>query len=322
MTDLSDLSPQIARFNSYFNSGATASAYAVFLELAENFLRDHLYPIALANGSPPRYLVHYTSLDTLFSMLDPHKPGHLRLYDTLHANDPTEGTFFSDALQRSARSLFSRLPPLLLYPHPGHAYISSLIRADTLAVADKLAYWVAYGRNGSGCSIAIPYSPFSPNLPILPVQYGAAGVTRAAQQILSFLATLSPRFRRQLHSSTASTSAPSIRNLFTSIPYFHKPAGYRHEKECRIFLSALDPAQNPIFELRQTATGAPAVRHYVNHDALRPDRILYTGTVITLGPSIAKRKNVQSAIQSLLRDSGLRGPTVACSKIPYKPQPN
>ena len=315
---LSDLTSQIARFNSYFDSGATHSAYALFPDLATSFLRQ-LYPISPAGTPKDMFLVHYTSLETIFSMLDPKNPECLRLYDTIHANDPTEGTFFRHTLQRTAPSLASQLPPLVLESRPGHAYITSFVRADKLAVADKLVYWLAYGSNGYGCSIALPSRTFIPNLPVLPVQYGKARVRRIAHQILSFLSALTPKFRNKLGSDTAPDSASSALNMLRSIPYFHKPGSYRHEKECRVLLSPLDRHHAPIYELRHSLSGAPVVRHYVEHDRLRLSGVLYTGTAITLGPSIPKPKNVQRAIQSLLRHHKLSGPTVSCSNIPYTP---
>ena len=187
---------KISEFKAFFDSGAEKSASAVFSEISHDFLQS-LYPISPPSKPEPQFLVHYTSLDTLFSMLDPKNPRHLRLYDTIHSNDPTEGAFFCDHLKSNFPSVHASLPPFILDPHPGYAYISSFVRAYKEVERDKLVYWLAYGRNGFGCSIAIPYSDFSPELPILPIQYGKSAVKTNRSKI-SLLLQYFPIFNSEI----------------------------------------------------------------------------------------------------------------------------
>ena len=100
---MTDLSSRISEFKAFFDSGADRSASATFSEIVHDFLQS-LYPneISPAGKPQPLFIVHYTSLDTLFSMLDRDNPGYLRLYDTIHSNDPTEGAFFRNHLESSA----------------------------------------------------------------------------------------------------------------------------------------------------------------------------------------------------------------------------
>ena len=313
-----DLSKQISEFIAFFDSGADKSALATFSEILHTFLQS-LYPISHRGIPEPLFLVHYTSLDTLFSMLDRDNPGYLRLYDTIHSNDPTEGVFFRDYLKSAYPSVHARLPSFILYPHPGYAYISSFVGEYKKAERDRLDYWLAYGRNGYGCSIAIPYSDFSPDLPILPIQYGKSAVKRTAQNLISFFNSFPPSIQQYFAPSmSAGESSPPF-NVFSSIPYFHKPRSYSYEAECRLFLSPIDRLCDPKYQPRYTSGGIPAVRHYVEHDPLRLEGIFFTGTVITLGPSIPERENVQRAIYALLRHHRLMGPDVVWSTIPYRP---
>ena len=267
----------------------------------------------------PKFLVHYTSLDTLFSLLDRDNPEYLRLYDTIHSNDPTEGAFFNDHLKSHAPEIHSSLPDLILNPQPGYAYISSFIRAYDETERDKLVYWLAYGRNGNGCSIAIPYSDFSPELPIVPVQYGKAAVTESAQKLISFFQSFPPPVKHYFSPTKSGSASSSPFNVFRSIPYFHKPSSYSYEAECRLFLSPVDRLSDPKYQPIVATDGTPAVRHYVEHKAMHLQGILFTGTVITLGPSIPDRQNVQRAVYALLHHHRLMGPDVVCSKIPYRP---
>ena len=122
--------------------------------------REALYG---GHGVPPGvlHLVHYTTLETLTSMLgvvataaekyplatrvptggaDEHgsSVGHLRLYDTFSSNDPNEGGFFinaADALGRFRRRYKARLVPV--YGQVGVACVPD--------VTD-----VRWGRRGSG----------------------------------------------------------------------------------------------------------------------------------------------------------------------------
>ena len=315
---MSNLSSKISDINAYSASGANKSALAIFGEILPDFLQE-LYPISLPKKPKPKFLIHYTSLDTLFSMLDREKPGHLRLYDTIHSNDPTEGTFFRDYLKRSSPSCYSSLPPFILNHHPGYAYISSFVRTNKESERDKLVYWLAYGRNGYGCSIAIPYSYFDPGLPILPVQYGKSAVRKTAQRLISFFNHLLPSFQQYFAPGFPAGSLPPQFKALSSIPYFHKPKSYSYETECRIFLSPLDHLCDPKYQPRYSSEEVPTVRHYVEHDPLRLGGIFFTGTVITLGPSIPKPENIRKAICALLRYHGLSGPNVVFSKIPYRP---
>ena len=314
----SDLSEKISNFMGFFESGSESSAAATFAEILHDFLED-LYPMSSPRKREPKFLVHYTSLDTLFSLLDRDKPEYLRLYDTIHSNDPTEGAFFSDHLKSHALNIHRSLPDFIQNPQPGYAYISSFIRAYDETKRDKLKYWLAYGRNGNGCSIAIPYSDFSPELPIVPVQYGKAAVMRSAQKLVSFLHSFPPSVQHYFSPSKSSTDSSSPFNTFSSIPYFHKPRSYSYEAECRLFLSPIDRLSDPKYQPIVTTAGTPAVRHYVEHKPLHLGRIFFTGTVITLGPSIPNPQNVQRAVYALLRHHRLMGPDVVCSKIPYRP---
>ena len=297
-----DLSDKIANFIAYFDSGSEKSAAATFADILDAFLQA-LYPMSPPGKQPPKFLVHYTSLDTLFSLLDRDTPKHLRLYDTIHSNDPTEGGVFGHHLEAKAPQLYRSLPHFILNPQPGYAYISSFIRAFDAIQRDKLVYWLAYGRNGHGCSIAIPYSDFKPHLPIVPVQYGKAEVKRAAQKLVSLFHSFPPSVQHYLSPSNSPNVSTSPFNVLSSISYFHKPRSYSYEAECRLFLSPIDRLCDPRYQPIKDAAGTPAVRHYVEHEPLRLKGLFFTGTVITLGPSIPNSQNVQ---RGAMVESGVR----------------
>ena len=121
------------------------------------------------------HLVHYTGIDVLFAMLDPNDDkGGLRLYDTVHANDPEEGRFllrhWPDCNDRhpwmwqesanwtsddnSGLPLSEQVEKGL---YPGHAYVLSFVpSACDERNNDRIVFWREYGRQGVGCSLSIP----------------------------------------------------------------------------------------------------------------------------------------------------------------------
>ena len=318
---MDDLSAKISDFNSYFRTGSYNSAKAILTDITHEFIRN-LYPISPLGKQDPKYLIHYTSLETLFSMLDRKKPDYLRLYDTIHSNDPTEGVFFRDQTKQISQSLYSSLPPFILNHYPGYAYIASFVRAKNESARDKLIYWLAYGRNGYGCSIAIPYKNFSPKLPMLPVQYGKNAVVKTGKKVVSLFNSFEPSAQSYFAPKSPIGEHPSPLAVLSAIPYFHKPSSYSAETECRLFFSPLDPMCDPKYEPRYSTTDSPIVRHYVEHEPLRLKGVFFTGTEITLGPSIRHPENVQRSICELLRHHDLTGPNVTCSTIPYRPPSN
>ena len=318
---MANLSVKISDFNRYFRTGSYNSAKTLLTEITHEFIQD-LYAISRPGQKDPKFLVHYTSLETLFSILDPKNPDYLRLYDTIHSNDPTEGVYFRDQLRQISSSIYSNLPPFILDHYPGHAYIASFVRAASGSARDKLIYWLAYGRNGYGCSISIPYKDFSPQLPLLPIQYGTSGVKKTAKKVDRLFKSLDPSVQSHFAPNSRAGEHPSPLAVLSAIPYFHKPRSYSAEKECRLFFSPLDPMCDPKYEPRYSTTDGPIVRHYVEHEPLRREGIFFTGTVITLGPSIRHPENVQRSIYALLHHHGLTGPEVTWSTIPYQPPSN
>lgn len=316
-----DLSSKIADFNDYFHSGAYNSARVILTEITHEFIQS-LYPIAPPGESDPKYLIHYTSLDALFSMLDRKDPGYLRLYDTIYSNDPTEGVFFLNQTKLISGRLYSSLPQFIHDHNPGYAYIVSFVQANKKSARDKLKYWLAYGRNGHGCSIAIPYDDFSPELPMLHVQYGKSAVKKTAKKLVSLFNSFDSSVQSYFAPNSPVGEFPSPLAVLSAIPYFHKPSSYSTEAECRLFFSPLDRMCDPKYQLRYSPDSSPIVRHYVDHGSLCLRKVFFTGTVITLGPSIPQPENVQRSIYALLRHHDLTGPDVACSKIPYRPPSN
>ena len=77
-----------------FRSDKPRSAEIRLCEGIERVIEGVAAELHGPGSSSISHLVHYTGTDVLFAMLDESdKEGGLRLYDTVHGNDPEEGTF-------------------------------------------------------------------------------------------------------------------------------------------------------------------------------------------------------------------------------------
>ena len=118
--------------------------HAKFLQIEERHQID-------ASEDNEKYIVHYTSLDTLIAVLIGYSENdktHLRMYDSFHLNDPEEGYYLTSDID---------LPE----EKASHAYVASFViphenKGQEFGDEDNLTYWLAYGRGGEGCSIKIP----------------------------------------------------------------------------------------------------------------------------------------------------------------------
>ena len=121
------------------------------------------------------HLVHYTCLDVVFSILqapvadDDTRPG-LRLYDTVHANDPEEGIVLTKHWPRNSLwgwhiepSVVDPLSDTGLRISAGSpAYTLSFVQSSVgKPMYDHLPFWKEYGSRCRGCSLAIPLAILS-----------------------------------------------------------------------------------------------------------------------------------------------------------------
>ena len=117
------------------------------------------HKISEAESEQKNRVIHYTSICALVSILqdasEGDKQSSLRLYDSVHFNDPDEGNYLSGNLLEKHVWLGKT--------DVRHAYISSFITPDSeedVPEHDNLVYWRTYGREGAGCSLSltVPHS--------------------------------------------------------------------------------------------------------------------------------------------------------------------
>ena len=93
--------------------------------------------------------------------------------------------------------------------------------------------------------------------------------------------------------------------------FLHKHPSYKHERERRALIAARD--QSIEAEVR-----GRHIRHYVENDAFRMDRLLTSDCRITVGPAVDYKEDVAESFRRILTRNGKTGPKVYVSEIPYR----
>ena len=271
----------------------------------------------------PAHIIHYTSLDTLNSIIENWSkadPTFLRMNDSFHLNDPEEGKYLT-------RHLKAKNNHDWLFEQPvAHGYIASFIIPEVDEIPehrheDDLAYWLAYGDRGNGCSIKFPIVSNR----FRKVLYLESDVMRAVNELdlASLLESLEPLVENadeKFKKAARRSISDEFWKHMARIVYLYKEKAYQYERECRLVESVLDldPLDDIHFNDSKEEDGSTKRRHFYNDDILRIDRVLITESVITLGPLVSPAESMVFYFQNRLTKAGFSGPNVQGSKIPYQ----
>ena len=277
------------------------------------------------------YVVHYTSIDTLVSLLEneiAYSTGclndklntSLRLYDSVHFNDPDEGNYIVHRLKSDGKYNWIYKDDIP-YTHESasYAYIASFIMMnDEQTMHDELVFWRTYGREGQGCSLVLPIH----NNLLRKVLYEDDEVNSTVRILLEVLTPildlLHPLAKTSDH--IGKLLARIIWNSLAGIRFLYKDKAYKYEREARIIIHRSEIKENDIcFEYDRKDNSSKYIRHYYQHQSLQISELLTSGSYITLGPSVPYRYDVEYCIKSLLEKAMLRRKTqVRLSEINYR----
>lgn len=275
-------------------------------------------------------VIHYTSIGTLVSMLQQEAKNRenkakdeqesskdeqnvsLRLYDSVHFNDPDEGKYFYRNLNLQKKYDW------LGEKKESHAYIASFIFPATKKNSDNLGFWCIYGKDGEGCSLKLRI----PRDRLRQVLYGANEVKCTGKDLRPVLKAIHPLVsirKRVLKEKVREVLAEVIWKSLERICYLYKSEAYEYESECRFVIPELEIVDKDkiCFEY-QEQNNSPLIRHYCEDDDLKVENILTTGSLITLGSRVPYPYNMSYYLGNLLRKAGLFGPEIKISKIPYR----
>ena len=275
-----------------------------------------------ANDADDTRVIHYTSVDSLISMLQkPVKDGDasfFRLYDSVHLNDPDEGAFLGRNFSQKYDWIGKN------DSRKKCAYIASFIMEEEEKnekdMLDNLVFWRTYGREGQGCSLSlnIPY------VCLRKVLYGRKDSKKTTRQIESILKNLNPlikendpRVSRYIQKELANTIWTSLEK----IRYLYKSEAYDYEKEYRVVCVELDMKKHSkiFFEYKYHSNYSAHMRHYYEHKSLAiSNKLINSTNKIMLGPCVPYQENVRRCIETLLKRAKIEGPIVSVSGIPYR----
>ena len=329
------------------------------------------------------HLVHYTGTDVLFSMLnrgsgkrvrdsnkadggDGEEPsgdelgrgeisdlgsgdgdaeGGLRLYDTVHANDPEEGSFLllnwperTDerpwmwergwSSGEGGDRAFGLKEQVEQGLYPGHAYVFSFIpMADGSRNDDRIVFWREYGREGAGCSLSIRadklFNRKKCSLTPYRVKYGRESVQKLEKTLRErLLGPIEEKIRDAggEASELFEAAQEQVRRELQLFRYLYKDSAYDYEEEYRLVIldSEGEMVRRAKYERKTNSRGQTVFRHYMTHPSLYSRQLFGSGSHIKLGPTILHGDNVKAMIEELLRRNGTSGTTINPSKIRYR----
>lgn len=264
------------------------------------------------------FVIHYTGITNLVSMLrcaaDDNGKSSLRLYDSVHFNDPDEGNYFDRYLE------LSKEHEILPNKKAHHAYITSFIRPHPNPkkdMSDNLVFWRTYGKEGKGCSLTLRV----PHGRIQKVLYGVDKVRCTDNYLKNALDTLSPLLSicEEAMEQVRETLLNTIEGYIEKVRYLFKSEAYEYERECRLVIPEPDADTTLIsFEYQEVCGSDVRIRHYYEDEQLDVKRLLVTGSVITLGPRVSNPNNVRYYLEAMLQEANLAGPKIRISEIPYQ----
>ncbi len=322
----------------FLKDGAFHSASRLISDTLSNLIRQ---PFALDECT--KFLVHYTSVEDLFSILScpvhhntyfplssngpmdklNEDSGFLRMYDTFNANDPNEGQFFISSTPDSHNftSQHRNIWELLSNRSKLPAYIASFRGVSNVEKVDDLIFWRTYGREGKGCAIVFPVSFLSKGTPVLQVRYGCKLVRSTLDHLTDVFDALSSA--TSLHQKKLLFGTDEVPEYITSslspISYLHKAKDYMFEEEVRVVVPYVDLSPRSLFCHRIHDSGSGVMlRHFAHLPELNIRNILRTNSRILLGPAVQSKSNLQFVLKRRLAQLGQVGTKICASKIDYR----
>ena len=283
------------------------------------------------------YLAHYTSIETVYSILEQYQirqekeeyqkhdsqenktdsietkddseknaniSSGLRLYDAFSLNDPQEGQSLKKSLQKSYEWLKNM-------KQDTEAFVCSFVSGNN-SIGDNLKFWQAYGKDGLGCSIQIPLN--SRNGVFGRVLYGEKVVQKAKDHFKDYFELGKELYNLIRYKDKKTDFATEFLKKFDKISFLYKNFAYENEQEYRFVIITVE--ENDIkYHFKNEG---PYLRRYVLDENLEANKILTTGSQVTIGPRVEGKEKLCQNLEKLAKAKGLYGPQFSSSRIPYR----
>ena len=303
----------------YIEQDKFDSAWKVFNDALDSLSDGFLS----SEGPEGKQLVHYTSMDNMFSMLESmlesmqESGAAFRMYSTEYFNDPSEGcaVYDQEQIEKLLDTLkqdynwlgeFPQAPPE--EPKTVGAYACCF--SSPKDMGDDLLFWRLYGDDGKGCSIKTAASAFRKG--IVPVEYIEAeeaeeirnDMSSAIVRLLEYLdgwikpykaqeAFRERRFLTRLREQTLM--------FIEALRFYTKNDYYSFENEYR-YIEIAD-----VDKIKVGKSSSNNVRFYL--EGPRLNDIFATGSEITIGPAVDSQTTTARYLNYLLNEAGKRGIT-------------
>ena len=277
-------------------------------------------------------LAHYTSLETIVSMLQA-IDGGLRLSDTSTMNDPEEGCATSEGSFVSHLLRDKLGEKSWVWKRYGAAHVCCFVGVErtgerTIDAGDDLLFWRLYGNDCRGVSITIP--PLSSKGL---VKGSAVGRITYADELpieidlsafSTFVKDLEELHSRALEAGCWSIISPDV--IVACDPLFRqrflrKRAHYEMEREYRAVAFLSDDDEDDIrYSVRGKHVQYGRVRQYVQIPELSCLSILITGSQITIGSNVPEPDNARDSLRELVSGSASipSAVSIRVSKVLYR----
>lgn len=303
----------------YVSESVVPPLKAVLKDVVKEIQENHMF-----RDNARDFVIHYTSIAALLDMLQsPSKDeedSSLRLYDSVHFNDPNEGKY----LERNLKKQFSWLQDQngLEGQRRSHAYIASFIifnpEKDEKDMRDNLVFWRTYGYEGEGCSLLLHI----PLRRLRKVLYGPNGTEQTGCMLRAVLDMLKPLVdieRQPLQQEIRSRLSAVVWQSLEEVRYLYKSEAYAYEKECRFVIPESAVCKDKIcFEYQERNNYPGIVRHYCEDEILKISTVLGSGSSITLGPRVSDADNVRYCLETLIKRKKLPVSKINISEISYR----
>ena len=290
---------------------AIDSAQAILIENlqqeADKYSKEYELPLD-TQQSKNKYLAHYTSIDTLHSIIK--NPEGLWLCDASYVNDPSEGKYLKKILAKEHKWLNdARLDT--------DAFLCSFLSGKEKDIGNKVTFWQSsYGHDGLGCSIQIPLYLLNKEMTCSCVKYGEEKIEDIKIKFKVYF-ELANKIRTKLQKDGAKDTKDFITKFwkaFDSIKFLHKDRGYEYEEEYRRI-----KIPRPDDDIKEKFNKThPFLKKYMLDDKLSSRKILTTGITVFIGPRVFNKKKLCEYFKKMAHNEKLYGPTFKTSKIPYR----